>query len=92
MICQSCKAKDLIVKYHESRFILVCWKCKALGKEVSKDEAKEIVANHVVMYGKHKGKKIKDVPDDYLRWLALNSQGDLTELALFWLKTKADRS
>lgn len=56
-----------------------CAECGARGLSPSKKTDKEIEQafdrNAEVPFGKHRGTKIKDLPDDYVSWCAKNITG-----------------
>lgn len=46
------------------------------------------MANHKLRWGKYKGKHLKDVPDDYLRWILDNKPDIFKGKMLVYIKTK----
>jgi len=47
--------------------------------QTSKSVKKSEIKNGEVWFGKHKGEKWGDVPDDYLEWLLMSSSGNLSD-------------
>lgn len=46
------------------------------------------MANHKLKWGKYKGKHLKDVPDDYFKWILQNKPGIFKGKILIYVKTK----
>jgi hypothetical protein len=42
----------------------------------SKEITYETAANMTISFGKHKGSKLKDIPEDYIQWLVQNAKKD----------------
>ena len=43
-----------------------------MNKEITEEEAK----NYTLQFGKHKGKKISELPNDYIEWMLYNSKDE----------------
>ena len=46
------------------------------------------IANHQLRWGKYKGKLLKDVPDDYLKWILTNQPNIFKGKMLIYVKNK----
>ena len=61
--------------------------CKDCGRWI-KWIKQEAPGNFVMPYGKHKGKRIKDMPVEYLEWLSNGGHKNITKKAKEYLETK----
>lgn len=51
----------------------------------------EFSPDHVVSFGKHRGMKYRELPDDYLRWFAENGYGQMANRKAWAMKEIARR-
>lgn len=87
---RGCEHLNLVisVKRHEGgvMFAKVCQACRYLVSTTTDDsEAKEMIGEEEMPYGKYKGYKFKDIPHDYLEYLTTNFHGEFGEKASIYL-------
>ena len=60
---------------------LYCADCGGWIRWVQKQLAPDEALEFVMPFGKHKGEKMGDIPDDYLDWVYENCQGSVARAA-----------